>query len=63
MSFGNKPRKYHIGEVVYVRRYGRRELGMIADVDRNGRYSVDLDNGLYLQGVSETEIERKGLFG
>ncbi len=64
-AFGSKKtsQKYRIGDVIYVRRYGRRESGMIADITGKGRYSVDLDNGLYLQGVSETDIEKKGIFG
>jgi len=60
-SRGTGSRRYRIGDRVYVRRYGKREPGTIADLDRIG-YSVDLDNGLYLQGVRESDIERKGLF-
>ena len=61
-SWGSRRRKYNIGDRVNVRRYGSHESGTIADLDRDGGYSVDLDDGLYLQGVRESDIEKKGLF-
>ena len=58
-SWGNRQRKHRIGDRVNV----RNQSGTIADLDRNGGYSVDLDDGRYLQGVRESEIKKKGLFG
>ena len=62
-SWSSKPRKFHIGERVNVRRYGKLVSGTIEDLDLNGGYSIDLDDGIYLQGVRESDIVKKGLFG